>query len=85
FPKLSSGYEYSALYTKDSNNNMFYEDISSFKGMRVAVLRGNFPVLEPPSATPVIVEDDVLIGANAVILEGVRIGKGAVVAAGAVV
>lgn len=42
-------------------------------------------VLEPPSATPVIVEDDVLIGANAVVLEGVKIGKGAVVAAGAVV
>ncbi len=42
-------------------------------------------VLEPPSATPVIVEDDVLIGANAVILEGVKIGKGAVVAAGAMV
>lgn len=42
-------------------------------------------VLEPPSATPVIVEDDVLIGANCVILEGVRIGKGAVVAAGSVV
>jgi acetyltransferase-like isoleucine patch superfamily enzyme len=31
------------------------------------------------------VEDDVLIGANAVVLEGIRIGKGAVVAAGAVV
>lgn len=42
-------------------------------------------VIEPPSATPVIIEDDVVIGANAVILEGVRIGKGAVVAAGAVV
>ena len=42
-------------------------------------------VLEPPSATPVIVEDDVLIGANAVILEGVRVGTGSVVAAGAVV
>lgn len=42
-------------------------------------------VLEPPSKTPVIVEDDVLVGANAVILEGVRIGKGAVVAAGAIV
>lgn len=42
-------------------------------------------VLEPPSATPVIVEDNVLIGANAVILEGVRIGKDAVVAAGAIV
>lgn len=42
-------------------------------------------VIEPPSAKPVIVEDDVLIGANAVVLEGVTIGKGAIVAAGAVV
>lgn len=42
-------------------------------------------VVEPPSATPVIIEDDVMIGANAVVLEGVRVGKGAVVAAGAVV
>lgn len=42
-------------------------------------------VLEPPSASPVIIEDDVMIGANSVILEGVRIGKGAVVAAGSVV
>jgi 2,3,4,5-tetrahydropyridine-2-carboxylate N-succinyltransferase/tetrahydrodipicolinate N-acetyltransferase len=42
-------------------------------------------VIEPPSATPVVIEDNVLVGANAVILEGVRVGKGAVVAAGAVV
>lgn len=47
-----------------------------------AVLAG---VIEPPSATPVIVEDDVLVGANAVVIEGVHIGAGAVVAAGAVV
>ncbi|ULG75224.1 2,3,4,5-tetrahydropyridine-2,6-dicarboxylate N-acetyltransferase [Macrococcus brunensis] len=47
-----------------------------------AVLAG---VIEPPSADPVVIEDDVLIGANAVILEGVRVGKGAVVAAGAIV
>ena len=47
-----------------------------------AVLAG---VVEPASATPVIVEDDVVIGANAVVIEGIRIGKGAVVAAGAVV
>lgn len=47
-----------------------------------AVIAG---VLEPPSATPVIIEDDVLVGANAVVLEGVRVGQGAVVAAGAVV
>ena len=47
-----------------------------------AVLAG---VIEPASATPVIVEDDVLIGANAVIVEGVRIGRNSVVAAGAIV
>lgn len=42
-------------------------------------------VIEPPSADPVVVEDDVVIGANAVVLEGIKVGKGAVVAAGAVV
>ncbi len=42
-------------------------------------------VIEPASATPVIIEDNVMIGANAVVLEGVRVGEGAVVAAGAVV
>ena len=47
-----------------------------------AVLAG---VIEPASATPVIIEDDVLVGANAVVIEGCHVGKGAVVAAGAVV
>lgn len=47
-----------------------------------AVLAG---VIEPPSAEPVVIEDNVLIGANAVVLEGVRVGEGAIVAAGAIV
>ena len=47
-----------------------------------AVLAG---VIEPASATPVVIEDGVLVGANAVIIEGVHVGKNAVVAAGAVV
>ena len=47
-----------------------------------AVLAG---VIEPASAKPVVVEDGVLIGANAVVIEGVHIGKNAVVAAGSVV
>lgn len=47
-----------------------------------AVLAG---VIEPASATPVVVEDNVLIGANAVVIEGCRVGHDAVVAAGAVV
>ena len=47
-----------------------------------AVLAG---VIEPESAVPVVIGDYVLIGANAVVLEGVRVGDHAVVAAGAVV
>ncbi|MBR4235027.1 MAG: 2,3,4,5-tetrahydropyridine-2,6-dicarboxylate N-acetyltransferase [Clostridia bacterium] len=47
-----------------------------------AVLAG---VVEPASAVPVHVGDGVLVGANAVVIEGVQIGAGAVVAAGAVV
>ncbi len=47
-----------------------------------AVIAG---VIEPPSAKPVVIEDGVLVGANAVVVEGVQIGKNSVVAAGAVV
>lgn len=47
-----------------------------------AVLAG---VIEPASATPVVIGDDVLVGANAVIVEGVAVGDGAVVAAGSIV
>jgi len=42
-------------------------------------------VIEPPSATPVIIEDNVVIGANVVVLEGVRVKNGAVVGAGSIV
>ena len=37
------------------------------------------------TSAPIVVEDEVWIGANAVILQGVTVGRGAVVAAGAVV
>ncbi len=47
-----------------------------------AVIAG---VLEPPSRKPVVIRDSVLVGANAVVLEGVTVGRGSVVAAGAVV
>lgn len=47
-----------------------------------AVIAG---VLEPPSKKSVIIGNSVLIGANAVILEGIKIGDGAIVAAGSVV
>ena len=37
------------------------------------------------TAEPIVIEDDVWIGANSIILPGVRVGRGAVVAAGSVV
>jgi 2,3,4,5-tetrahydropyridine-2-carboxylate N-succinyltransferase len=41
-------------------------------------------VLEPPSASPVIVEDGVFVGSRVVIVEGVRVGREAVIGAGVV-
>jgi acetyltransferase-like isoleucine patch superfamily enzyme len=46
----------------------------------VARLRGDCP-----RSAPVVIEDDVFIGARAIVTKGVRIGRGAVIAAGAVV
>jgi acetyltransferase-like isoleucine patch superfamily enzyme len=40
---------------------------------------------QPVTDLPVVIEDDVYIGAGVTILAGVRIGTGAVVGAGAVV
>lgn len=42
-------------------------------------------VLSDQEIAPVVIEDDVWIGTNCVILKGVRIGRGAVVAAGSIV
>ena len=41
-------------------------------------------VLEPPGATPVVIEDGAFIGSRAIVVEGVRVGKEAVVAANVV-
>jgi len=40
---------------------------------------------KPGACAPVVIEDDVWLGARVTVLKGVRIGRGAVVAAGAVV
>jgi 2,3,4,5-tetrahydropyridine-2,6-dicarboxylate N-succinyltransferase len=41
-------------------------------------------VLEPPSAQPVIVEDGAFVGSRAVVVEGMRVGREAVIGAGVV-
>ena len=61
------------------------------QGITVTALNHNFEDSDKRideqgvSTTPVIIEDDIWIGANAVILSGVTIGNHSVVAAGAVV
>src|SRR5271157_3301648 len=42
-------------------------------------------VLEPINASPVIIEDDVLVGGNCGVYEGTQVGKGAVLAAGTII
>ena len=42
-------------------------------------------VLEPPSASPVIVEDGAFVGSRCIVVEGVRIGAEAVLGAGVVI
>ncbi len=41
-------------------------------------------VLEPPQAAPVVIEDDAFLGSRSVVVEGVRVGAGAVLGANVV-
>jgi 2,3,4,5-tetrahydropyridine-2,6-dicarboxylate N-succinyltransferase len=41
-------------------------------------------VLEPPNATPVIVEDDAFIGSRCMVTEGAQVGQGAVLGSGTI-
>lgn len=54
------------------------------KGVHLSGGVGIGGVLEPPGATPVIVEDGAFIGSRAVVVEGMRVGREAVVGANVV-
>lgn len=41
-------------------------------------------VLEPPNAVPVVIEDDAFIGSRSMIVDGARVGRGAVLGAGTI-
>ena len=70
--------------------NFVVGDRASF-GPRVTVVTSSHPnesrirAVAPVARGPVVVEDDAWIGAGAVLLPGVRVGRGAVVGANAVV
>lgn len=68
---------------------LFGPNVSIITGNHPIDLRGKFiyDILEklPGEDLPVIISDDVWVGAGATILKGANIGRGAVIAAGAVV
>ena len=41
-------------------------------------------VLEPPNARPVVIEDEAFIGSRSMVVEGARVGRGAVLGAGTI-
>jgi 2,3,4,5-tetrahydropyridine-2-carboxylate N-succinyltransferase len=41
-------------------------------------------VLEPPNAVPVVIEDEAFIGSRSMVVEGARVGRGAVLGAGTI-
>jgi acetyltransferase-like isoleucine patch superfamily enzyme len=64
-----------------ANTNVYDHDFHSINHFE---RRGNFPSSSINTA-PVVIGDDVWIGANSIILKGVCIGKGAIIGAGSVV
>ena len=73
------------------NKVMFGPGVSIFGGNHTTtfIRRFMFDVLEseklPEDDLDVVIEDDVWVGANAIILHGVTIGRGSIIGAGAVV
>lgn len=66
--------------------NVLVAGHSSINTVSHSAERCDIPVNDQPVVTdPVVIEDDVWIGLNAVVLQGVTIGHGSIVGAGAVV
>ena len=67
-------------------SNVLVAGHSSINTVSHSIDRCDIPVNDQPVVIdPVVIEDDVWIGLNAVILQGVTIGRGTIVGAGAVV
>ena len=88
---LGSGGHFSAVNThiRIGNKVMFGPQVGIVAGDHNAGVLGVYmvdvQVKRPEDDQPVIIEDDVWIGFRATILKGVTVGRGSIVAAGAVV
>ncbi|HUR11416.1 MAG TPA: DapH/DapD/GlmU-related protein [Flavitalea sp.] len=72
-------------FVQIGSNSMFGPGSSLFSENHCHDLTGIPMIKQPTIRKGVIVEDDVWVGAKAVILDGVTIGKGSIIAAGCVV
>ena len=74
---------------KIGNKVMFGPNVSLIGGDHNSNVIGEYMIdiksKEPENDLPIIVEDDVWIGNGAIVLKGVRIGEGSIIAAGALV
>lgn len=91
YVSISRGAKFSASNSSISIGNkvMFGPNVTIMTGDHntSCVGRYMYDVIEkrPEDDQPVVIEDDVWVGTGAIVLKGVRIGRGAIVAAGAVV
>ena len=68
----------------DNNSHSLSAQVRHYHVNQI-ISKGHPKQVEDVLSAPIVIEDDAWIGFNAIILKGVRIGKGAVVGAGAVV
>jgi acetyltransferase-like isoleucine patch superfamily enzyme len=68
-------------------NNVMIAPNCTIVGGNHGILNNGIPMINQKNTTsgPIIIEDDVWIGANSIILDGVTIGAGAIVGGGSVV
>jgi acetyltransferase-like isoleucine patch superfamily enzyme len=81
---------YCTIWAGDNAKVIMGRDCLTGPGVKIIASRYNVQGRDtirsyPPYEKDVIIEDDVWLGANVVVLPGVRIGKGAIVGAGSVV
>jgi acetyltransferase-like isoleucine patch superfamily enzyme len=70
-------------YVNIGGNVVIYD--SDFHSLDFKLRRNNEEDLKNAISKPVVIEDDVFVGAHSTILKGITIGKGAIIGAGSVI
>jgi acetyltransferase-like isoleucine patch superfamily enzyme len=82
---IGSGTEFNAIESIRIGQNCLIASGSRFIDHNHGIELGTAMKLQPEVSAPIVVGSDVWIGANCVVLKGVTIGDGAIIAAGSIV